>query len=205
MCVSWCVEKGAVCLFQGMTVLGPGQSLVQYFEGELCYTVQCLHYKDPLTGFHAMEITSVNCSQKCGPVRAHHINTNITFVISLYACIAWSCLNLLCVFSTRCTRRPQTLRCAVAPVKTSPVPSPTKTDRRSFSQWERPSPRPRVFDVQTCQSTHECKHVCAGREFLGGELHTLRLRGDSSGSGDSCVGGYLSSFQWFRMHSGQSR
>uniref|UniRef100_A0A3Q3ASD0 Otogelin-like n=1 Tax=Kryptolebias marmoratus TaxID=37003 RepID=A0A3Q3ASD0_KRYMA len=69
VCLCSCVEKGEVCLFQGVTVLGPGQSLVQYFEGELCYTVQCLHYKDPHTGFYAVEITSVNCSQKCGPVR----------------------------------------------------------------------------------------------------------------------------------------
>lgn len=63
-----CAEKAEVCLFQGVTVLGPGQSLVQYFEGELCYTVQCLHHKDPDSGYYAMEISSVNCSQKCGPV-----------------------------------------------------------------------------------------------------------------------------------------
>lgn len=68
-----CAEKAEVCLFQGVTVLGPGQSLVQYFEGELCYTVHCLNYKDPDTGFYAMEITSVNCSQKCGPVSIQHI------------------------------------------------------------------------------------------------------------------------------------
>lgn len=79
VCVRACVEKGEVCLFQGVTVLGPGQSLVQYFEGELCYTVQCLHDKDPHTGFHAMEITSVNCSQKCGPVRICHIHMKLAF------------------------------------------------------------------------------------------------------------------------------
>lgn len=62
------VGKAEVCLFQEVTVLGPGQSLVQYFEGELCYTVHCLHHRDPDTGFYAMEVTSVNCSQKCGPV-----------------------------------------------------------------------------------------------------------------------------------------
>lgn len=67
-----CSEKAEVCLFQGVTILGPGQSLVQYFEGELCYTVQCLRNKDPETGFYAMEITSVNCSQKCGTVSTKH-------------------------------------------------------------------------------------------------------------------------------------
>lgn len=63
-----CLEKAEVCLFQGVTVLGPGQSLVQYLEGELCYTVHCQHHRDPDSGFYAMEISSVNCSQKCGTV-----------------------------------------------------------------------------------------------------------------------------------------
>lgn len=67
-------ERAEVCLFQGVTVLGPGQSLVQYFKGELCYTVHCLHRKDPDTGFYAMQISSVNCSQKCGPVCIWQIN-----------------------------------------------------------------------------------------------------------------------------------
>lgn len=49
-------------------MLSPGQSLVQYLEGELCYTVHCLQHRDPDSGFYAMEISSVNCSQKCGPV-----------------------------------------------------------------------------------------------------------------------------------------
>ncbi|KAG7271060.1 hypothetical protein CRUP_037959 [Coryphaenoides rupestris] len=51
-------EKGEVCVFQSVTVLGPGQSLVQYFAGDLCYTVHCLHNKDPDTGYYAMEISS---------------------------------------------------------------------------------------------------------------------------------------------------
>uniref|UniRef100_A0A8D2ZLD4 Otogelin-like n=1 Tax=Scophthalmus maximus TaxID=52904 RepID=A0A8D2ZLD4_SCOMX len=73
VCVSVCVEKAEVCLFQGLTVLGPGQSLVQYLEGDLCYTVHCLHHRDPDSGFFAMEITSVNCSKKCGPVGVQHL------------------------------------------------------------------------------------------------------------------------------------
>uniref|UniRef100_A0A1A8E2X5 Otogelin-like n=1 Tax=Nothobranchius kadleci TaxID=1051664 RepID=A0A1A8E2X5_NOTKA len=59
-----------------MTVLGPGQSLIQYFEGEMCYTVQCLHDKDPHTGFYAMEITSINCSQKCGSHQVYAPSTD---------------------------------------------------------------------------------------------------------------------------------
>uniref|UniRef100_A0A673K063 Otogelin-like protein n=1 Tax=Sinocyclocheilus rhinocerous TaxID=307959 RepID=A0A673K063_9TELE len=67
LCVYVCVEKAEVCLFQGVTILNPGQSMVQYFEGELCYTVQCLTHKDPSTGFYAMEVTTANCSEKCEP------------------------------------------------------------------------------------------------------------------------------------------
>ena len=69
LCVR-CVEKKEVCVFQGVTVLGPGQSLVQSYEGELCYTVNCLTHKDSQTGFYAMDISFVNCSQKCEIGRA---------------------------------------------------------------------------------------------------------------------------------------
>uniref|UniRef100_A0A3P8TBV5 Otogelin like n=1 Tax=Amphiprion percula TaxID=161767 RepID=A0A3P8TBV5_AMPPE len=87
-----CAEKAEVCLFQGVTVLGPGQSLVQYFEGELCYTVQCLHHKDPDSGFYAMEITSVNCSQKCGPHQVYVSSTDPQVCCG-------SCKNISCTFT----------------------------------------------------------------------------------------------------------
>lgn len=74
LCVFVCVEKAEVCLFQDVTILNPGQSMVQYFEGELCYTVQCLTHKDPSTGFYAIEVTTANCSEKCDPV-SHMTNT----------------------------------------------------------------------------------------------------------------------------------
>ncbi|XP_061578769.1 otogelin-like protein [Cololabis saira] len=85
-------QKSDVCVFQGLTILGPGQSLVQYFEGELCYTVQCLHNKDPHTGFYAMEVTSVNCSQKCGPHQAYAPS------IDPQVCCG-SCKNISCTFT----------------------------------------------------------------------------------------------------------
>lgn len=78
-----CVEKAEVCLFQGLTVLGPGQSLVQYLEGELCYTVHCLHHRDPESGFYAMDVSSVNCSQKCGPVWSFSMHASVLFPISI--------------------------------------------------------------------------------------------------------------------------
>ncbi|KAJ8332434.1 hypothetical protein SKAU_G00426070 [Synaphobranchus kaupii] len=66
-CAQFICKKAEVCLFQGVTVLSPGQSMVQYVEGDLCFTVQCLQEKDPASGFFAMEVSSVNCSEKCGP------------------------------------------------------------------------------------------------------------------------------------------
>ncbi|KTG01652.1 hypothetical protein cypCar_00011127 [Cyprinus carpio] len=66
-CPLYHCKKAEVCLFHGVTILNPGQSMVQYFEGELCYTVQCLTHKDPSTGFYAMEVTTANCSEKCEP------------------------------------------------------------------------------------------------------------------------------------------
>uniref|UniRef100_A0A3B4UGN6 Otogelin like n=1 Tax=Seriola dumerili TaxID=41447 RepID=A0A3B4UGN6_SERDU len=87
-----CVEKAEVCLFQGVTVLGPGQSLVQYFEGELCYTVHCLNHRDPDSGFYAMEITSVNCSQKCGPHQVYLPSSDPQVCCG-------SCKNVSCTFT----------------------------------------------------------------------------------------------------------
>uniref|UniRef100_A0A665VLS6 Otogelin-like n=1 Tax=Echeneis naucrates TaxID=173247 RepID=A0A665VLS6_ECHNA len=86
------VEKAEVCLFQGVTVLGPGQSLVQYFEGELCYTVHCLNHRDPDSGFYATEISSVNCSQKCGPHQVYVASSDPQVCCG-------SCKNVSCTFT----------------------------------------------------------------------------------------------------------
>ncbi|XP_044133164.1 LOW QUALITY PROTEIN: otogelin-like protein [Bufo gargarizans] len=64
-CPDWYCEKEEVCIYQGITVLHPGQSLIEYLNGETCYTVKCLHEKDPASGFHAMETLTVNCSKNC--------------------------------------------------------------------------------------------------------------------------------------------
>uniref|UniRef100_A0AAQ4RHR6 Otogelin-like n=1 Tax=Gasterosteus aculeatus aculeatus TaxID=481459 RepID=A0AAQ4RHR6_GASAC len=87
-----CIVKAEVCLFQGVTVLGPGQSLVQYFEGDMCYAVHCLHHKDPDSGFFAMEIISVNCSQKCGPHQVYVTSTNPQVCCG-------ACKNVSCTFN----------------------------------------------------------------------------------------------------------
>ncbi|NXA37861.1 OTOGL protein, partial [Eudromia elegans] len=77
-CTHYICEKDDVCIFQDVTVLNPGQSVVQYLDGDLCYTVQCLPEKDPNTGYNAVHFTMVNCSQQCEthqiyvPSASHH-------------------------------------------------------------------------------------------------------------------------------------
>uniref|UniRef100_K7G6F8 Otogelin like n=1 Tax=Pelodiscus sinensis TaxID=13735 RepID=K7G6F8_PELSI len=78
-CVQHICEKDDVCVFQEVTVLNPGQSMIQYLDENLCYTVQCLQEKDHSTGYYAMDFTTVNCSQQCEshqiyiPSSSHHV------------------------------------------------------------------------------------------------------------------------------------
>uniref|UniRef100_A0A4W3ISK9 Otogelin like n=1 Tax=Callorhinchus milii TaxID=7868 RepID=A0A4W3ISK9_CALMI len=82
-------EKDKVCLFQGVTVLKPGQSMIQSFEGELCHTVNCLHSIDPVTEFHSMEINIVACSEKCEPHQVYIPSSDPHFCCG-------SCKNISC-------------------------------------------------------------------------------------------------------------
>ncbi|XP_030305381.1 otogelin-like protein [Calypte anna] len=92
-CVHYFCEKDDVCIFQDVTVLNPGQSVIQYLDGDLCYTVQCLQEKDNNTGYHAMHFTMVNCSQQC---EAHQIYIPSS---SHHTCCG-SCQNVSCSFHT---------------------------------------------------------------------------------------------------------
>uniref|UniRef100_A0A8B9QYJ9 Otogelin-like protein n=1 Tax=Anas platyrhynchos TaxID=8839 RepID=A0A8B9QYJ9_ANAPL len=87
------VKKDDVCIFQEVTVLNPGQSVIQYLDGDLCYTVQCLQEKDHNTGYNAMHFTTVNCSQQC---EAHQIYIPSP---SRHSCCG-TCLNMSCFFHT---------------------------------------------------------------------------------------------------------
>jgi hypothetical protein len=62
------LEKNDVCIFQEVTVLNPGQSMIKYLEGDFCYTIECLEEKDNHTGFHTLNTTMVNCSKECDAV-----------------------------------------------------------------------------------------------------------------------------------------
>uniref|UniRef100_A0A8C3B7G9 Otogelin like n=1 Tax=Cairina moschata TaxID=8855 RepID=A0A8C3B7G9_CAIMO len=87
------VRADDVCIFQEVTVLNPGQSVIQYLDGDLCYTVQCLQEKDHNTGYNAMHFTTVNCSQQC---EAHQIYSPSP---SQHSCCG-TCLNVSCFFHT---------------------------------------------------------------------------------------------------------
>uniref|UniRef100_A0A8C4P2G6 Otogelin like n=1 Tax=Dromaius novaehollandiae TaxID=8790 RepID=A0A8C4P2G6_DRONO len=87
------LKKDDVCIFQDVTVLNPGQSVIQYLDGDLCYTVQCLQEKDQNTGYNAMHFTVVNCSQHC---EAHQIYVPSS---SHHTCCG-TCQNVSCSFHT---------------------------------------------------------------------------------------------------------
>ncbi|XP_035196843.1 otogelin-like protein isoform X2 [Oxyura jamaicensis] len=92
-CTHYICEKDDVCIFQEVTVLNPGQSVIQYLDGDLCYTVQCLQEKDHNTGYNAMHFTIVNCSQQC---EAHQIY----IPSSSHRSCCGTCLNVSCFFHT---------------------------------------------------------------------------------------------------------
>ncbi|XP_032077067.1 otogelin-like protein [Thamnophis elegans] len=92
-CPHYICEKENVCIFQEVTVLNPGQTLIQYLDGELCYTAKCLQERDPNTGFHTMNLAIVNCSQKC---EAHQVHSPSD---GQHSCCG-SCINISCPFYT---------------------------------------------------------------------------------------------------------
>ncbi|CAN0070868.1 unnamed protein product [Bubo scandiacus] len=92
-CIHYICEKDDVCIFQEVTVLNPGQSVIQYLDGDLCYTVQCLQDKDLNTGYNAIHFTMVNCSQQC---EAHQIYIPSS---SHHTCCG-TCQNVSCSFHT---------------------------------------------------------------------------------------------------------
>ncbi|XP_057285337.1 otogelin-like protein [Pezoporus wallicus] len=92
-CTHYICEKDDVCIFQEVTVLNPGQSVIQFLGGDLCYTVQCLQEKDQNTGYNAMHFTMVNCSQQC---EAHQIYIPSS---SHHTCCG-TCQDMSCSFHT---------------------------------------------------------------------------------------------------------
>uniref|UniRef100_A0A2K6GUH7 Otogelin like n=1 Tax=Propithecus coquereli TaxID=379532 RepID=A0A2K6GUH7_PROCO len=85
------IEKDDVCVFQEVSVLNPGQSMIKYLEGDFCYTIECLEEKDNHTGFHTLNFTMVKCSKECD---VHQVYTPSS---SDYDCCG-TCKNVSCKF-----------------------------------------------------------------------------------------------------------
>ncbi|KAM6437973.1 otogelin-like protein [Liasis olivaceus] len=92
-CPQYICEKESVCVFQEVTVLNPGQTVIQYLDEELCYMAKCSQETDPNTGFHTMNLAVINCSQKC---EAHQVHTPSD---GQHSCCG-SCINVSCPFYT---------------------------------------------------------------------------------------------------------
>uniref|UniRef100_A0A8D2LLW1 Otogelin like n=1 Tax=Varanus komodoensis TaxID=61221 RepID=A0A8D2LLW1_VARKO len=92
-CPQYTCEKDNVCVFQEVTVLNPGQFVIQYLDGDCCYTAKCSQERDSSTGFHVMDLIVVNCSQKC---EAHQVYIPS---LSQHSCCG-SCINVSCTFHT---------------------------------------------------------------------------------------------------------
>uniref|UniRef100_A0A670YLF4 Otogelin like n=1 Tax=Pseudonaja textilis TaxID=8673 RepID=A0A670YLF4_PSETE len=92
-CPHYICEKENVCIFQEVTVLNPGQTLIQYLDGELCYMAKCSQERDLNTGFHTINLAVVNCSQKC---EAHQVHSPSD---GQHSCCG-SCINVSCPFYT---------------------------------------------------------------------------------------------------------
>ncbi|XP_056430430.1 otogelin-like protein isoform X1 [Hyla sarda] len=90
-CSHYICEKEEVCVYMGITLLQPGQVLVEYLNGKTCYTVKCLHEKDPATGFYAMETLMVNCSKNCAPNQLYVPSSN-------HQMCCGTCKNVSCTF-----------------------------------------------------------------------------------------------------------
>ncbi|KAM6153043.1 otogelin-like protein isoform 1-T1 [Erethizon dorsatum] len=90
-CVQYLCEKDDVCVFQEVSVLDPGPSMIKYLEGDFCYKLECLEEKDNSTGFHTLNFTMVNCSKTCD---VHQVYTPSP---SDYDCCG-TCKNVSCKF-----------------------------------------------------------------------------------------------------------
>ncbi|XP_032894112.1 otogelin-like protein isoform X1 [Amblyraja radiata] len=90
-CTRSICSKADVCVFQGVTALKLGQSLVQHLEGDQCYIASCLQSADQPTESPSMEVSIVNCSAKCEPHQVYVPSTD------LYVCCG-TCKNISCPF-----------------------------------------------------------------------------------------------------------
>ncbi|XP_069481476.1 otogelin [Ambystoma mexicanum] len=66
-CQRYKCVRDKVCLSNEKGVLRPGQSIVEHTRDGLCYSSYCTSKIDPATKYHQLNVTSVNCGEKCQP------------------------------------------------------------------------------------------------------------------------------------------
>ncbi|XP_048463872.1 otogelin-like protein [Rhincodon typus] len=90
-CTRSVCKKADVCVFQSVTALKPGQSLVQRLEGDQCYIANCLQNTDPAAVSPLLEVSLVSCSAKC---EAHQVYVPSS---DPHVCCG-TCKNMSCTF-----------------------------------------------------------------------------------------------------------
>ncbi|GCC22474.1 hypothetical protein chiPu_0000862 [Chiloscyllium punctatum] len=90
-CTRFICKKADVCVFQRVTALKPGQSLVQRLEDDQCYIANCLQNTDPVAESPLLQVSLVSCSAKC--------ESNQVYVPSSdpHVCCG-TCKNMSCTF-----------------------------------------------------------------------------------------------------------
>ncbi|XP_043944002.1 otogelin-like protein [Protopterus annectens] len=90
-CTKYICKKDDVCIFQDSTLINPGESLIQHLENGQCNFIQCFEAYDPNSGFHVVQVSIVNCTERCEPHQVYIPSS------SPFSCCG-KCRNLSCTF-----------------------------------------------------------------------------------------------------------
>ncbi|XP_075692908.1 otogelin [Rhinoderma darwinii] len=64
-CTVYRCVKDTVCVSKEHGVLRPGQTVVQHTSEGMCYSSHCTSAIDPITKYHQINVSSLNCTAKC--------------------------------------------------------------------------------------------------------------------------------------------
>ncbi|XP_044126433.1 otogelin [Bufo gargarizans] len=64
-CTVYKCVKDTVCVSKEHGVLRPGQTVVQHTSEGVCHSAHCTSAIDPLTKYHLINVSSLNCAAKC--------------------------------------------------------------------------------------------------------------------------------------------
>ncbi|KAM4618094.1 otogelin [Discoglossus pictus] len=64
-CTIYKCVRDTVCLSKDRGVLRPGQTIVEHTSDGICHSSHCTSLVDPVTKYHQINVTSLNCAAKC--------------------------------------------------------------------------------------------------------------------------------------------